>query len=130
MLPTGPHLVTNWLGCVLAGLEPLVLQYPTKKQSGDYLSSSIGNTVGLAGIAVIIADNRSHPFAAATGATVVAQEVLASLADGATDNYSIDSFAIVQLSSGTTGHRKAIRFQRGSVAPRGRLQSDALSDDG
>ncbi|HEX4860701.1 MAG TPA: hypothetical protein VFV07_05655, partial [Rhizomicrobium sp.] len=43
---SGRELVTNWLACLVAGLRPLILQYPTRKQSRAYWSDSIRNTIG------------------------------------------------------------------------------------
>src|SRR5438270_12926465 len=39
-----PNLVINWLACVLAGLQPLILQYPTRKQNRKYWSDSVRDT--------------------------------------------------------------------------------------
>ena len=36
MFPSEPDLVVAWLACVLAGLRPLILQYPNKKQNRSY----------------------------------------------------------------------------------------------
>src|ERR1700753_2262640 len=42
---SSPELVTNWLACLLAGLRPLVIQYPTKKQTRAYWTDSVQNTI-------------------------------------------------------------------------------------
>jgi acyl-CoA synthetase (AMP-forming)/AMP-acid ligase II len=110
MFPSGPDLVVNWLACLLAKLQPLVMQYPTKKQSREYWAESVQNTMELAGITSIVADKYSAGLGLAKIAKVVSQEVLDQLPDGVREPIVLTDFAIMQLSSGTTGHRKAIRF--------------------
>jgi acyl-CoA synthetase (AMP-forming)/AMP-acid ligase II len=109
---SGPELVIDWLASVVAGLRPLVMQYPTKKQSNAYWKDSVRNTVAVAGIEAIVCDDHcarllaegKHPVA------VIAETELAALPAGDAAPFALADFAIVQLSSGTTGHRKAIEF--------------------
>jgi acyl-CoA synthetase (AMP-forming)/AMP-acid ligase II len=106
------ELVVNWLASVLAGLRPLVVQYPTKKQTHAYWSDSVRNTVSVAGMAAVICDDHcarilsESKFEVAT----IAQGELAGLAAQDATPFVLDGFSIVQLSSGTTGYRKAIEF--------------------
>lgn len=109
MYPSSPELVINWLASVHAGMKPVVMQYPTKKQNRAYWADSVRNIVGLAAIAAIICDDLSASLLRGT-VTIIAQEELAAIPDGPPEPFELDDFAIVQLSSGTTGHRKAIEF--------------------
>jgi len=59
MLPTGPALVVTWLACLHAGLRPLVMQYPTRKQSRTYWSDSVRNTIAVTALAAVVADDYS-----------------------------------------------------------------------
>jgi acyl-CoA synthetase (AMP-forming)/AMP-acid ligase II len=109
---SGPELVVNWLACVLAGLRPLVVQYPTKKQTHAYWSDSVRNTVSIAGMEAVICDNSCASILEDSKFEVplIAQRELISLAAKDNGPFVLDDFSIVQLSSGTTGHRKAIEF--------------------
>ena len=53
---SGPALVVNWLACLLAGLRPLIVQYPTRKQSRAYWTDSVRNVIEVAGIGAFVAD--------------------------------------------------------------------------
>src|SRR5216684_1352162 len=55
--PSGPELVINWLASLNAGLRPLIMQYPTKKQSRQYWADSVRNTADIAGLSALIADD-------------------------------------------------------------------------
>jgi len=54
---SGPALVLNWLACLAARLEPLVMQYPTEKQTREYWETSVRHTTQLAGLQVILAED-------------------------------------------------------------------------
>lgn len=110
---SSPDLVINWLACLMAGLQPLIMQYPTRKQSRDYWIRSVENTIQTVELAVILADAHCAGMGLEAVVETVSQAELDQLPDGGADPYALDDFAIVQLSSGTTGHRKGVRF--GSV---------------
>ena len=112
-----PSLVVAWLGLVSAGFEPLILQYPTEKQNRAVWTGSIANSIQVAaldrilcapdvvGLLADLADAHPVPF------------TLDDLAAHAPDApFAFRADAIIQLSSGTTGHRKAIAFTRDQVA--------------
>jgi acyl-CoA synthetase (AMP-forming)/AMP-acid ligase II len=109
---SGRELVTNWLACLVAGLRPLILQYPTRKQSRAYWSDSIRNTVEIAGIGAIVSDAHCAEILRESGLAVaiVSQDELADARGKDNSALSLSDFSIIQLSSGTTGHRKAIEF--------------------
>ena len=58
---TGPELVLNWLGALLSGARPLILQYPTKKQSRTYWTASVANTTELVGLTAILCEDALIP---------------------------------------------------------------------
>ncbi|HWY15763.1 MAG TPA: AMP-binding protein [Rhizomicrobium sp.] len=107
---TEPNLVLNWLACVMAKLCPLVMQYPTRKQSGAYWSESVSNTVAVASVAAVVADGHCAKLGLRDIVRTITQSELDALGDAGAEPFSIDEFSIIQLSSGTTGFRKAIRF--------------------
>jgi len=110
---TGPDLVHYWLAALVAGLRPLILQYPTKKQSRAYWTTSVSNTVELVQMAALICDDAVIAACPET-APVICQSDLAQAAragcGAAEKHFEIRDFSILQLSSGTTGHRKAMEF--------------------
>lgn len=115
---SGRALVVNWLACLLAGLRPLIVQYPTRKQSRAYWTDSVRNVIEVAGIGAFVADAHCTDILreSTVAGIVVTQADLASLApDGDASAFSLAEFSIVQLSSGTTGHRKAIEFCAGQL---------------
>jgi acyl-CoA synthetase (AMP-forming)/AMP-acid ligase II len=109
---SGQELVTNWLACLVAGLRPLIMQYPTRKQSRAYWSDSIRNTIEVAGVGAIVSDAHCAEILRESGVavTIVSEDELTDARAEDTSAFSITDFAIIQLSSGTTGHRKAIEF--------------------
>ena len=108
---SSPELITAWFACVLAGLTPLILQYPTRKQARDYWLNSVSNSIETARIAVIIADDRCvNVLGDSQSFCIVSQSDIDQMEDEQAGPIFPDKFAIIQLSSGTTGFRKAVRF--------------------
>jgi hypothetical protein len=109
-----PVLVVAWLACLRAGRRPLVMQYPTRKQSSLYWLDSASNTLGRADVAAVLYDE--HCASLGVG-SLVETFALPSLEDIAPASRNIpatilpDRFSIHRLSSGTTGFRKAIEFR-------------------
>ena len=54
MFRSEPILVLAWLACLHVGLRPLVMQYPTKKQSREYWITSVATTVERASLAAVL----------------------------------------------------------------------------
>lgn len=110
---SGPELVLSWLAVLACGREPLILQYPTRKQTWLDWSRSVAHTVEAAAVDAILADRSVPPDAAFASPVIpLTQDFVAR---GAADRgvpplTEIPSGSILQLSSGTTGHRKPIRF--------------------
>lgn len=111
-----PNLVLNWLACVLAGLQPLILQYPTRKQNRKYWSDSIADTTVTVGLSAILSDDYCASLGIDAIARVIHQRELDILAPVAPGPVLPDAFDIIQLSSGTTGHRKALRYASRELA--------------
>jgi acyl-CoA synthetase (AMP-forming)/AMP-acid ligase II len=109
---SGRELVTNWLACLVAGLRPLIMQYPTRKQSRAYWTDSIRNTLEVVSIGAIVSDASCAEFLRESGiaVTIISQDEFAGARAKDTSPFSLSDFSIIQLSSGTTGHRKAIEF--------------------
>ena len=109
------ELVLDWLACVLAGLKPLVVQYPTRKQSRAYWIDSVRNTIEVAGVAALLCDDHCADMLGGSALRVIRQAELRDLPRSDASPFRLDDFTIVQLSSGTTGHRKAIEFRAGQL---------------
>ncbi|BBX47784.1 hypothetical protein GCM10009641_88160 [Mycobacterium cookii] len=105
-----PNLIIAWFAAVLAGLRPLVMQYPTRKQSRAYWIDSVRNTVATAGLAGIVADDYCASLDLTEFPNTVAQAELDELPDAVPGPVLPDDFTIIQLSSGTTGYRKVMEF--------------------
>jgi acyl-CoA synthetase (AMP-forming)/AMP-acid ligase II len=111
MYPSGPDLVVNWLACLLAGLRPLILQYPNRRQNRSYWEASVRNTAELVDLKTLLTDAAQAGLAVA-GCTTISQPALEEASSGGVflDGGDIGEFEILQLSSGTTGFRKAVTF--------------------
>lgn len=115
MFRSEPILVLAWLAALHAGLRPLIMQYPTKKQSREYWFSSVQNTIDRAELTAVICDEYCNSLGLGK---IVSSIVIASFDDiKANPKVEIvksilpENFSIVQLSSGTTGFRKAVEFK-------------------
>ena len=115
MFPSSPDLVINWLACLHAGLRPLILQYPNVKQSHRYWADSVNNTIALVGLETMLVDSSETVASLEPGARIIAQAELDRCRDGNAGSAPLATFEILQLSSGTTGFRKAIAFDEAAV---------------
>ena len=106
-----PTLPLMWLAALHAGLEPLILQYPTEKQSLAAWRFSVDNAVRSVRLAGLICSPELQRFdVGAYNPLFHSGDVPANLdAPSRLGSLSPDA-AILQMSSGTTGQRKAIRF--------------------
>ena len=104
---TGTDLLLAWLGLLLAGKTPCLLQYPTAKLSRDYWEQSIRASLADCGLDAVVADDTVDPGA---DLGVAFAPLPRDLPPAARDWPEPEEGAIIQLSSGTTGVRKGIRF--------------------
>jgi len=106
-----PALPLMWLAALHAGLEPLILQYPTEKQSLAAWRFSVDNTVRSVRLSGLICSPELQRFdVGAYNPLFHSGHVPANFdAPSRLGSLSPDA-AILQMSSGTTGQRKAIRF--------------------
>ena len=106
-----PTLPLMWLAALHAGLEPLILQYPNEKQSLAAWRFSVDNamrSVRLSGL--ICSPELQRLDLGAYNPLFHSGHLPANLdAPSRLGSLSPDA-AILQMSSGTTGQRKAIRF--------------------
>ena len=107
---SGPELVAIWFACVNAGLKPLIVQYPTRKQSRAYWFDSVTNTMETAGLAAIIADEYCAGLGLPDSVRLIPASALPTGVVADPGPLLPEQFAILQLSSGTTGYRKAMEF--------------------
>ena len=125
---TGPELMIAWLAVLAAKREPLLLEYPNEKQNLVQWRQSISNSVESADLGgLIVADEpalQNLDFVPCFSPTREALQL---------DNseYSLSPIplngAILQMSSGTTGHRKPIRFEIADVAAHVRSFNQVLN---
>jgi acyl-CoA synthetase (AMP-forming)/AMP-acid ligase II len=111
---TSPELVLWWLGALQAGLRPLIVQYPTAKQSQAYWQNSVRHTIEVADVAGIICSDEVKQRLGQVELPVISEAL--PPADGTVTNLELVDFSIIQLSSGTTGHRKAVEFTSAALA--------------
>ena len=106
--PTSPALILVWLAALKAGKEPCFLQYPTEKISKDYWRDSIRHTIAGCQLEGLIHDSTTLPHQPGELAeALLIDGEMGELAPGAD---VISEGAIIQLSSGTTGHKKGVRI--------------------
>lgn len=105
---TSEELILHWFAVLDAGKEPLIMQYPTKKQSMIYWHNSINNTISCTNIQGIIceSDIKTLGIEKLVKAEFFEGEILE--ADSNCDEIINGTF--IQLSSGTTGFRKGMKF--------------------
>jgi len=109
--PLSPMLPLVWLGLLKAGHIPCILQNPTEKQTGEYWLRSVSHAIRSCGIDAVVGDGdpRLSGFGRITDLRRLDRETPLPDATGASSN-EIVAGSILQLSSGTTGHRKGVRL--------------------
>jgi acyl-CoA synthetase (AMP-forming)/AMP-acid ligase II len=120
-----PMLVLSWLAILAAGLEPLILHYPNPKQNLAAWRQSIEHTFRLVDLAGIVCTQELEqsglgafrPLFPGDGAHSGEGAALPPLGESST---------LLQMSSGTTGQRKPIRFTLAQVAAHVRDYNDLL----
>ena len=126
---SGPALVETWFAALAAGLRPLIVQYPTRKQSRAYWFDSVSSTVTRADLAAIIADAYCVGIGLPHGVRVIAAADLPRTPVADPGPLLPEQFSILQLSSGTTGHRKAMEFTSAALARHAADFNDVLKLD-
>ncbi|MGA0608393.1 AMP-binding protein [Phenylobacterium sp. VNQ135] len=104
---TRPETVEAWFAVLAAGGEPMFLQFPTEKLSRSYWEAEIAEAVRSAGLSLLLCAEPAcrHPDPGAP------QIDLWSLPLGPARDLAVpQAGAVLQMSSGTTGHRKPMRF--------------------
>ena len=106
-----PALPLMWLAALHAGLEPLILQYPTEKQSLAAWRFSVDNTVRSVRLAGLICSPELQRFdVGAYNPLFHTGHVSAERRRSSRLGSLSPDAAVLQMSSGTTAQRKAIRF--------------------
>jgi acyl-CoA synthetase (AMP-forming)/AMP-acid ligase II len=107
---SGAALLLHWFACVNAGLRPLIVQYPTRKQSRAYWFDSVTHTIATAGLDAIVADAYCAQLGLPDSVRMIPQDALPAGTVADAGPLLPAQFTILQLSSGTTGYRKAMEF--------------------
>ncbi|MCR5876706.1 AMP-binding protein [Phenylobacterium sp. J426] len=105
---TRPETVEAWFAILAAGGEPMFLQHPTEKLSRSYWDAEIAEAVRSAGLSLLLCAEPGcrHPQPGAP------QIDLWRLPPGPAADLVLPPHGVVlQMSSGTTGHRKPMRFE-------------------
>jgi acyl-CoA synthetase (AMP-forming)/AMP-acid ligase II/Tfp pilus assembly protein PilF len=108
IFPTGRWLILTWLAALKAGKEPCLLHSPTEKISKDYWRQSIRHTMESCALQGLIHGASLLPYKP----DQLAKTLLLDGPIGASPlvNDTIGDSAVIQLSSGTTGHKKGVRL--------------------
>lgn len=112
IFPSCPDLLLSWFAVLVAGREPIVPEFPTEKQSGERWRASIANTVDVGKIDALVCDEKlaaTFPLPAPFLSPDPDADLAAVAGQSAEPPQYLDG-AFLQLSSGTTGYRKAVRF--------------------
>lgn len=103
-------LLQAWQACVDAGLTPIMLQYPTAKLSRTYWIDEINQAVRTIGIDILVcADADCVPQTVIP--VIILDTIQPATHPAVTDSQGLaGNGRFIQMSSGTTGHRKGIYF--------------------
>ena len=124
---TEPTLLLAWFAALHARLEPLIMQYPNAKQSLSGWRAAIDQAFRSAGLAgVACSPELEHLGLEAFHPLFTRGPKLASEHAPALDSLSPDA-AVLQMSSGTTGHRKPIRLTLQQIALHVRDYNQAIA---
>jgi acyl-CoA synthetase (AMP-forming)/AMP-acid ligase II len=107
--PMSPMLPLIWLALLRAGKVPCILQTPTEKQTGDYWLDSVSHAVRTCGLAAVLGGGDAA-LSRLNGIVDLRQAdwTIASLGEAAVVEDEIRDGSVLQLSSGTTGHKKGV----------------------
>ena len=109
-------LLLVWFAALHAGLEPLIVQYPNAKQNLNAWRSAMDQSFRAASLAGAVCSPELERLGVEAYRPLFLSR--AKLPDGGPDALSPipTQAAILQMSSGTTGHRKPIRFTLQQIA--------------
>jgi acyl-CoA synthetase (AMP-forming)/AMP-acid ligase II len=113
---TEPMLLLAWFAALHAGLEPLIVQYPNAKQNLSAWRSAIDQTFRMANLAGAVCAPQLERLGIETYRPLFLGPTLASEESAAALPSLPAQASILQMSSGTTGHRKPIRFTLEQIA--------------
>jgi acyl-CoA synthetase (AMP-forming)/AMP-acid ligase II/lysophospholipase L1-like esterase len=123
---TSPELVLGWLGVLAAGRVPLMLQYPTEKMSKAYWLDSVRDTVSKCSVSALLCSPELSTYAP----DKLARSAFLDYAKIAGKTDAKLTFQakgdILQLSSGTTGSKKPIRFSFDALLKHTSLYNEVL----
>jgi acyl-CoA synthetase (AMP-forming)/AMP-acid ligase II len=105
---TSSDLIEAWDACIYENKEPMVLHFPTAKLSRIYWNEEMSHAIQSVGLDLIIcADEACAPDC---DVPVIMLNQLKRSGSPQLDRPIPKTGAILQMSSGTTGHRKGIRY--------------------
>ncbi len=126
LYPSEPTLVLGWLAVLAAGLEPLILQYPNPKQNLVAWRRSIDVAIESAGLSgLICAPDLEHCAFGGCPTFFLQRDGFQAGVAGSPRSVPMDA-CVVQMSSGTTGQRKPIRFSLAQIAAHVALYNTVL----
>jgi acyl-CoA synthetase (AMP-forming)/AMP-acid ligase II len=113
---TDPTLLLVWFAALHAGLEPLILQYPNAKQNLSAWRSAIDQSFSAARLSGAVCSPELEQLGLeAHRPLFLSRAKISGEATAAVSPIPAQA-AILQMSSGTTGHRKPIRLTLQQIA--------------
>jgi acyl-CoA synthetase (AMP-forming)/AMP-acid ligase II len=116
LFSSGLELVVNWLGCIQAGMKPLVLPFPNRRQNRAYLRASVLNAIDLVDLKAVVTHHPEPSWILDLAVPIITRNEASPAAQGVPLRPDFPEFEILQLSSGTTGHRKAVSLSSSALA--------------
>ena len=126
LFQTGPDLILTWLGVLAAGRTPLILQYPNEKMSKVYWRESLRDTISRCHVATLLCAPRLSTHNPGDLAPCVFIEKIEPSGNPDTNVAFPGEGTILQLSSGTTGFKKPIRFTFEALQKHAHLYNETL----
>ncbi len=124
ILPHGPQVYVAFVGSLLIGCRPALFAFPSIKHSSEVYFETVGDLVGVAAPAAIIAEEAvastlgPHLESLGLRATLLTPGDLARRPAGAGEpapGPDADDVALLQFSSGTTGLKKGVQLTHRQV---------------
>jgi acyl-CoA synthetase (AMP-forming)/AMP-acid ligase II len=123
---SSPDLVLAWLGVLFAGRVPLILQYPNDKINKHYWKDSLRNTITRCHVGALLCAPALSAYDPDSLAPCLFFHEIDESRTASTELRFPEEGHILQLSSGTTGFKKPIRFSLDVLRTHTTLYNQAL----
>jgi acyl-CoA synthetase (AMP-forming)/AMP-acid ligase II len=126
IFPTSPDLVLAWLAVLFAGRVPVILQYPNEKSSKQYWADSLRNTIVRCRVGALLCAPELSAHNPRSFAPCLFLQGIDKDRTASPEMKFPEAGNILQLSSGTTGFKKPIRFSFEALGAHTSLYNQAL----